>query len=339
MKKTPVLPALLALVTLFTLLMAALSSCAPQPAPMVVIDGREISREEIDFVLSTTVEQYIMLSGRSIKWDEEIEGKPAAQYFRDQAIELALSAHVTETRALEMGIALSDEEKDEIDMMIALEAESVGGAEAFEAMMKDRYGSEEVYRYYYYTTPYLNQKLSDEIFGGLYEPSSEEIESFFARNYRCVSFLYITATDEEGQPMTGRERDTQRTVIEALRRELEGGADFAEMVGTHGQDYAMSLYPEGFPVAVGVNGDAFDAVMLALPVGGLSEVVEELSGFYLIKRVPDMPEWIVENHGSLVFHYLSEKYTQLVSSWRADAKVETTTEYEKIDPRDYEPLG
>lgn len=81
-----------------------------------------------------------------------------------------------------------------------------------------------------------------------------------------------------------RSQDDAKSGIEKLKGELDGGADFAALAKEH-SDCPSSQ--DGGDLGVfgkGMMVKEFETTAFALPVGGVSGVVETPFGYHLIKR-------------------------------------------------------
>ena len=81
-----------------------------------------------------------------------------------------------------------------------------------------------------------------------------------------------------------------RARAEALRRELRGGADFAELARRHSGDPSAAEGGDLGDVARGRMVKAFDEALFALAPGQVSDVVATPAGFHLIKLESRAPE-------------------------------------------------
>lgn len=87
-------------------------------------------------------------------------------------------------------------------------------------------------------------------------------------------------------PRERRDRERARALAEDIRRRVLDGASFEE------EALRLSDAPDferggiGPPFARGSRHPEFEAVVWALPPGGLSEVVETPTGFHLVRRLP-----------------------------------------------------
>lgn len=87
-------------------------------------------------------------------------------------------------------------------------------------------------------------------------------------------------------PRERRDRERARALAEEIRRRVLDGASFEEeaLRFSDAPDFARGGIGPAF--ARGSRHPEFEAVVWALPPGGLSEVVETPTGFHLVRRLP-----------------------------------------------------
>ncbi|WP_020619941.1 peptidylprolyl isomerase [Paenibacillus daejeonensis] len=137
-----------------------------------------------------------------------------------------------------------------------------------------------------------------------------------------------------------------REEAEAVKAELDGGADFAELAREKSQDPGSkeqggelgSFGPGAF------NNPAFEDAAFALEAGGVSDVVESPSGFHIIK-VTDKQEGVTppyeEQAEMLRNQLISQEANPLIGPWieevRANATIRNTLAPEEEPTEDVDP--
>lgn len=318
-----------------------LSSRPADAPPLITVDGKGIPDDEIHYILSKTVEGYMMMYNGEIDWDSTVDGEPVAEFLRRCALEEIITSHVIYNQAAELGFAPDAEDLAYIDDAINTEIEMAGGRDAFDVMLESIGCSEDIFRFYQYIIPIVQGKLSMGLFlpGAPYAPAEEDLESLYASDFVNASYILIKKMDDNGNLFAGDELQSQRNIAEALYQRAVNGEDFTELVRKYTQDTMMEMFPEGFPLAKGSNGEEFDAALGALAEGGISSVTEAYDCFYIIKRLPPDPDWLSENLGEVEAHYEAVTYDQLVKEWRESAEVSILDEFTQFDIRSYMPKG
>jgi hypothetical protein len=307
--------------------------------PLLTIAGAELGYGEAALLIYGAVEEYLM--DYSIDWDGEIGGEPARRYFLQTALDMAVTVHATSLKAAELGIELTEEEMDEIDWYIAFEVDEAGGREAFLQSLDDRGLTEEQYRFYQYTVPYLSEIMLVGLYGegGVYEPGDGELRMYYQTNYISASYIFRSGTDDFGEKLPDEDWALQKSIAEANHRDALRGEDFFRLVEEHGQHYMMAVNPEGMPIPLGDYGPAFDEALTALDVGEISDVVITDDGFYIILRLPEDWDWYEEYRDSLLYFYGSEMFEQMLDEWGKELDVVVSEAYWSLDPLEMVAVG
>lgn len=128
---------------------------------------------------------------------------------------------------------------------------------------------------------------------------------------------------------TPPERSAARAKLDALRAELQSGADFAELARRHSEDSTARSGGDLGEVERGRSVPAFEEALFALAPGQVSEVVPTRFGLHLIKLeayVPAVTQPLAEVQGGIRARLLAEKRTALardvVAGLRASARTE-----------------
>ena len=309
--------------------------------PLVLINGEAVPDSEVFLALRLTIESFGTFGSEFIDWDGEIDGEPSRGYIRRQALDRVAECRAISAGADKLGCSLTAGELAEIDEFLAQEAEFSGGVDAFAKLINERYGPLEQYRFYMHEIPYLVDKLSAKLFseGGPYEPSARDLEEYYSKNFTNCAYILLSALDDDGYPLEGAELETMRSVAEALRKQALEGAPFFELVAEHGQDYLMTIYPEGHPVPSGIHGAAFDAALSGLPVNGISDVILSDDSFYVIKRLPEQLGYLEDedNYYEVLDAYITDKRQEIIDGWSAELTVVPSQAFNELDPALYEP--
>jgi hypothetical protein len=294
--------------------------------PLLTIGGTELGYAEVNLLIHSAVDDYMI--DYSIDWDGSIGGLSTRRFFLRTALDNAVATYAIQLKADELNYVLTDEETDEIDFYIALGIDEVGD-------------NEEFYRFFRYTVPFLSEKMQDSLYGegGKYEPDDRELRQYFESSHITACYIFLSATDAYGEPLSGEDLDTQRSVAAALRQQAAGGADFFEMIRVYDQSLHMMIYPEGMPVRLGTFGAAFDEALSALAVGEISDVVVTDAGFFIILRLPEDMGWFDENRESILHFYGFEMFSKMVEEWGKELDVVVSEAFWSLDPLEMVAVG
>ena len=137
-------------------------------------------------------------------------------------------------------------------------------------------------------------RLTPDSLAAGYPVTDQEAEEYYEKNklqfFLPESFLvrhiFITApTDEDDAPLVKERREKARAVIEDIAKQLEDGADFAELAAKYSED-KISAAAGGLSEWLHkgqVGSDIFDEAALALAPGEISKPVHSEAGFHIIK--------------------------------------------------------
>ena len=103
-------------------------------------------------------------------------------------------------------------------------------------------------------------------------------------NARHILIAYTTAAGADES--TSRDREDARVEAARILKELNGGADFAQLAKAHSDDGSRARGGLLGVFTSGVMHAAFEEATVALDVGDRSAVVETPFGFHIIERLP-----------------------------------------------------
>lgn len=331
-------------VILLAALVLLAGGCAKSPAPpqdnaLVLLDGQALSGDEVKMALCLAIENVEAYGSYVIDWEGSIDEVPSRQYIRDEALDLLAEFHAVASNAERLGCELTDGDQAEIDSMISQEADFMGGEERYREVISGQYGSLETYRRFAHEIPLLYEKLMNSLYyeGGMYALSQADVEAYYRDTYVNCAYILLSALDDEGFPLEDGALETMRSVAEALRKQAEEGEDFLGLVAQHGQDYIMSAFPDGYPIAKGLHGEAFDGELEALEVGEISPVVYSDDAFYVIKRLPDNDAYFDENYDAILSDCVFSRFQARIEEWKSALDLTATEAFHALDPEQYAP--
>lgn len=312
---------------------------------LIKVDGEPVSAEIYCFWLEQSVanqqQQYNLLDDAS--WEEEIEGKSAADYVKEDALTIAKYYRVLANKAAEYGLTVTDDQKAEMEdqftqltatleeqgMTLDMIMRAQGISEAgFRTVMEQQYLAENLY-----------DRLSEE--GGPLMPTDEEMDAFLEEQglYQVKHILLSTRKENEDGTYTAYSAEEEAQVkaeADALVAELRAADDpealFDEKMkerSDDGRDQNGDLYaPDGYLAFPGQMVSEFETASLALKVGEISEPVKTEFGYHIILRQD------ADNEESRSY-FPNYKMNQLSEQWMDEAKVETDQAYDTIDPKSF----
>jgi hypothetical protein len=113
---------------------------------------------------------------------------------------------------------------------------------------------------------------------------------------------------------------------EELLGQINGGADFDELVQKKGQDLFMFNNDDGYYFARGYLDTAFEDAAFALEIGEVSDIVKTSAGYSIIKRYEKDPAYIEKHFDDLREDYISGLYNLAVEAFAETLTVTPTDE-------------
>ena len=353
-----------------TLLTGVLTGCESKPAAddlayqltgvardatVMTVDGQKVSAEEYLFWLNQSItmqKQYGYLQTDD-DWETETDGKTAAEYLKDDALETLKYYYVIAGKAKEYGVeAMTEEQSADLNEQIdsiaqTMESQNMTLQQYLDMQAISEQGFRDMMGKLNYAPSNLMAKLSEE--GGPLAPTDEEMDAFLeAEGLHQVKHIFLSTrretgeTDEYGYPVyedfSEEEAAQVKAQADALVAEIRAAADPAALfdekmnaLSEDGRDENGDLAaPDGYLVYEGASFDTdFLTAALALDEGELSDPVKSQFGYHIILSVDADTE---ETRS----YFPNYKMNQLVEEWVAAADVKTENDrLDAINPKDF----
>jgi len=292
---------------------------------MIKVNGKEIPQDAVNYELQRLMRFHAEHGVPEDKIRAELP------LLRKRAEQQAVGARLLFDEAARLEIQVPD---DEVDASVAEMMEKAGGDERFAAILK---------RQNINTVEFRNRivlgkrvdKLVEQAVGGMPEPTEDEIRAHFEAHKgeytkeAQVCAQHILVMPKEGVPDAKLEAIGK---INQIRARIATGADFAAEAAAHsdcpsGKQAGGSLgwFSRGMMVK------EFDEAVFAMPVGGLSDIIETQFGFHIIYKAdeesagtPDFDEVHDKIRDFLRHAKRGEALEAYVDSLRDKAKIEIT---------------
>ena len=238
---------------------------------------------------------------------------------RDQAMTNLINRKLLEDAIAEAGLTADAGETEK--RMAEIKA-SFGSDQAFSDRLASVGMSEEILRDEMETAVMVEKLIAEH--GDFEKVEDSDVRAYYEENKerfqepekRRASHILI-AVDPNS---TSAEKAVARQEAEQVLAQLKGGADFAELAGTHSgcpskdQGGDLGFFPRGQMVK------PFEDAAFGLAVGELSGVVETQFGYHIIK-VTDR-----EEGRAVPFEEASERIASFLESQRMQAAMESYTQ-------------
>ncbi|UCF05691.1 MAG: peptidylprolyl isomerase [bacterium] len=181
------------------------------------------------------------------------------------------------------------------------------------------------------------EALIDVHIGPIRRPSDTEVRKyyddnimqFFTPEYVKASHILFRVDETDGES----EKETKRFRMEAILEEIKAGADFAEMATRYSECPTADKGGDLGFFRRGEMVDAFQAAAFALEVNEISDVVETIYGFHIIKVTDRQKEYYTpfeEIRDNLATYIYKKKKQDAMDRYMKKLRASATIEY--FDP-------
>ena len=248
------------------------------------VNGREIPRQAVEHELNRLI-QFYASHGMT---EEQIRAQ--LPLLKTRAEEQAVGTALLFAESEILDIPVSD---DEVEESLRRMTEDAGGPAKLRAIL-DRQGQNVQQLRYEIRRGKKVDKLVAKVTADVPEPTDAEAEAFFkAHKAEFGKEAQVRAQHILVAPKSQSPDDKLAALakIRAIRDRIEGGSDFATEAAAHsdcpsGKQAGGSLgwFSHGMMVK------EFDEAAFALPVGGLSDIIETQFGFHVILKNDEQKE-------------------------------------------------
>ena len=346
--------------------MAGCSTADPQPTPaaddiayqatglardtvLFTVDGRDVTADQYLYWLLTSISEAKSAGylADDEAWEETIEDQPTNDYLKNKALEISKLYAVVANHAEEQGANVTEEQRAEAEEQL----EQVG------AMYEQYYGlttqewldqqciSREGYLSLndaYYQVQNIQTSMEET---GELTPTDEDIQNMIDAEgiYNCKHILIAFPAHDDGSDVTDEEKAATKAEADALYQEITAAADpiaafdaAMNEKSDDGRDQTSGelLKPEGYTfLASGALLDGSSSLVSEFVTAGTALAVDEISapvatdyGYHILLRQN------ADNEDTRAA-YSNYAMNQMLDQWTADAKVETTEAFDKLDPK------
>lgn len=320
MKKMRCIPALLLCAAL---MLTALSGCSPSPTAVTVGDRRVDASEYVFYLNYNRV--YTNSEDGTVVFDAE-----ALADAREAALEQIVTNEVVRLKCDEYGIKLSASDKDALKLAKKDLIEDLGGKAAYleylnQSLLTDRaydkFRENEIY--YNLLSAHVAQD-SENYF------TDEMLRQYFAENYATVKYICISLVDDAGEYLD-RVTRAEKLELAASVAELaaQPGADFDALMEEYNEDPAMTM---GYPLSrLEAESTYYLKTLFQLEENGVSGIIKEDDGLYILKRCPVSATFYDENQAEIAQMAMEDRFDLMLSEWKDEYTVTTGKILDKIN--------
>lgn len=285
---------------------------------VITVNGSEITEDEYVFYVNAQKFQVLSeegipdeVSAKDFLVNGEIDGKPAADYIREEAIKQAVRIETGVVKAHEAGISLTEEEISQARSTDGLEEtiKMYGVDKRTYADVMEK--SQLVYKYY--TT------LSEED-DMLFNVTAEELKAGIDAEYALVQHILIQNKPEGATEVDAEYAAEAKKKAEDVLAKVTQGANFFDLVKDYNEDPGMESNPEGYLITKdGYTLDGQSQMVPEFTEGGFAVAVGEVNP----KLVESSYGWHIVRRAEIT--EANANYIQIVQS------VESTLSYDKYE--------
>lgn len=281
---------------------------------ILTIDTFKVYWPELRFWLQFVQNNYQNNTPEVIEnWDDKEKGMSIQEFYFSTAVSYAAKDRAIESMAKERGIKLSEEDKAEMEKIRSDNIESYGGISEYLRLVESMYVSEEVFQYLS-KIDYLGNYLFQELYGANGEKcTDDEVQAYVKdQGLGCIKYIFLSKTDDGGNPLTPIDINNNRTLLEYDLRRLETSNIpedfFDELASEYEESTKPTMYPDGLLFAQGTMDDELESSYQELSDYEYSGIIETGGGFYIIMRMPVYPEMVIDSSGETLRYRAAYMY-------------------------------
>ena len=229
---------------------------------------------------------------KSVYGEDIFDTEESRSQYRDELIELTYESITANYAVFDLASDIRYTVADVqgyVDTYMDELVDSLGGRHAYKKMLHETYMTDNVARLNYAASLLQGNLFTSYVeYLGVIESDAEEIYSIIMEGSTFIRTRHVALFKDNG-----RTDEENRRMIEEIREELLGGADFDALVSAYGED--ENLTRDGYYFMKGEMQEQYEAAAFLLDVGDVSDVIETEDGFYLIKRYEKQREYVLLN--------------------------------------------
>jgi foldase protein PrsA len=287
---------------------------------VAVVDGTEISKDELDQLLDQAKNGY-----EANKQEFPKVGTPEYQTLQTQYLAYLVQREEFRQSAADLGVEVADKDVDAAEDDLVKERFK-GDRKEYEKALKQQGLTPEEYRSTLETSV-LAQKLFDEVTKET-KVTDQDILAYYTQNQsqygtpesRDVRHILIAEKGADGKV----DFEKSKAKADEIYAELEGGADFAALAKANSQDPGSKDSGGELTISRGQTVPEFDKTSFELDKGELSKPVKTTYGYHVIEAVspvrPAKTTPLDEVKESIRTTLLQQKRNEVMSAWVEDLR-------------------
>lgn len=311
---------ILALIVCFAMLFT-FAACGGDS--IATVDGEDVEKGYFEYYFTQLKTQLQSQYGEQ-EWESlQYEGKPALEYVRERALQSAIEDKIVMLKAEEDNVNLSN---DDIKTMAAIKNQwinSYGSEDAFLDELENYGVTEDQFDYMLEAVCYRNHLIDKYV-----EAEEADVADYYNTEVAKVKHILITTVDlTTGEALSDDEIAQAKEEVAYIQKQIENGTDFDTLVSEFTEDQDVFYYV-GDGYTLSSDGSQYSAMVaefedasLKLGVNEISDVVETVYGYHIIKRYENDAEMYEISKETLSLMLKTELFTDVINSWKTEKKI------------------
>jgi foldase protein PrsA len=288
---------------------------------IAVVDGTEISKQELDELIAQAKKGY-----EAQKQEFPKAGTPEYQNIQTQYVAYLVELVEFRQAADELDISVSEKDVDAAEQELIKDRFDGKRAEYEKALEAQGFTAEE-YREKALEVSALSKNIFDEVTKGV-KVTEPEILEYYTQNQsqygtpesRDVRHILVAEKDGDGKV----DFEASKSKADDVYAQLKGGADFAALAKSSSADPGSKDSGGKLTISRGQTVPEFDQVSFELDKGELSQPVKTQYGYHVIQAVSEVRKArttpIDEVRPTIRATLLQQKRNEEMQAWVEDLK-------------------
>ena len=287
---------------------------------IAVVDGTEVTREELDMLLDQAKRGY-----EAQKQEFPKVGTPEYQSVQTQYVAYLVQREEFRQAADDLGIDVTEKDIDKAEDEV-VQSRFDGNEKEYEKALRAQGLSKDDFRRTLETSV-LTQKIFDEVTKDA-KVSDEDVLAYYTQNQsqygtpesRDVRHILISEKGTDGKV----DFEKSKAKADQIYAELQGGADFAELAKQSSDDPGSKDSGGKLTISRGQTVPEFDKTSFELEKGEVSRPVKTQYGYHVIEALspvrPAKTTSLDQVKASIRTTLLQQKRNEVVSKWAEDLR-------------------
>ena len=287
------------------------------------VDEFEVLYEELRFAVLTYKQILIDTYGDDIFEDPDLAPK-YKEMLKESVYDNITANYAVLALCKEVGIERDDSILlDAVQKKLDERIEELGGKYEYKKFLRENHMTDSFFRFNILVDIMQNELFyvyTDDL--EVIAVDDDDIYDAILREFVRTQHIYISKDNSKSYS------ENKELISEAYDR-LNSGEDFMTLAAEYGEDTALT--DNGFYIPVGYMGDEYDDAAFNLSVGEYSNIIEDDSGFYIIKRLELNTVYILMNFDALKDRYQSYAFLDIIDSMQKELEFKPSEYFAGLD--------